>query len=80
MQTVNVKDVEWLIIKLTDDTEEISAIQCERGQLKEISNITENSMHAKIEKNEKLLQFKCKQRRFKITTEQHKVNITMMPT
>ena len=43
--TVNTKDVQWLTVELGDDSEDITDIQCEFNQLKQNSNINNNSRH-----------------------------------
>ena len=54
--TVNVKDIEWLTVELAGDSEEIYDIHSELDQLKQKSNINENSSHEQIVKLEQLLE------------------------
>ena len=55
--TVNSKDVEWLAVELSDDSEEISGIKSELDQLKQNSNINELSKNEWVMTLEKLIEF-----------------------
>jgi hypothetical protein len=76
-RAVNIKDVEWLTVKLADNSEEISSIKHELKQLKMNKNM-HNNKHILIPQN--LLMLKQKQRLFKIPPEQHEVSVTITPT
>ena len=77
---VNIKDVEWLTVKLADISEEISSSKCELKQLNTNGNKHANTSNEHILPLQNLLILKQKQRLFKIPPEQHEVSVTVTPT
>jgi hypothetical protein len=74
--SVNIKDVEWLTVQLADNSEEITNLECEIGEFKKDPNTNPE----RLVTLQRLLQFKQKQRLFKIPPEQHEVSIAVTPT
>lgn len=70
---VNARDVEWLIVELAEDSEDINGIKCELDQLKQNFNINEKKLN-------KILQFTYKQQQFKTPSELHEVMINLTLT
>jgi hypothetical protein len=60
--SVNIKDVEWLTVKLADNSEEITILKCEINKFEK----DPNKNPERLVTLKRLLQFKRKQRLFKI--------------
>ena len=74
--SVNIKDVEWLTVQLADNSEEISNLEREIDDFEKDPTINPE----RLVTLQRLLQFKRKQRLFKIQPEQHEVSIAVTPT
>ncbi len=77
--TVNIRDVQYLTVELSDDSEDIKSLKKEIDHLKQNPTNT-NASNSEIQKLERLLQIKTHQRQFRIPPEQHEVKITVTPT
>ncbi len=75
----NIKDVQWLTIKLAYDSEEITSIKCKLEQFEKNGNEHQNINNKCTLTLKNLLTYKWKQRLFKIPPEQHKVSVTVTP-
>jgi hypothetical protein len=74
--SVNIKDVEWLTVQLADNSEEITNLEREIDEFEKHPNTNPE----RLDTLQRLLQFKRKQRLFKIEPEQHEVTIAVKPT
>jgi hypothetical protein len=74
---VNIKDAKWLVVKLANDSGEISSIKYELEQLKMKGNMHNNKYILTLQN---LLILKQKQSLFKIPLELHEIFVTVTPT
>ena len=77
--TVNIRDVQYLTVELSDDSDDIKSLKKEIDHLKQ-NPANSNTSNSEIQKLERLLQLKTQQRQFRIPPEQHEVKVTVTPT
>jgi hypothetical protein len=78
--TVIAKDIEWLTVKLADNSEDINLFQKQINQIHEIEEGQEHLQKANIANFEKLLELKKTEMRCKILPEVHEVTVIIKPT